>query len=319
MPTTDQGSEPIRKSVIVAAPHGFCAGVVRAIDIVERLLEFHGPPIYVRKEIVHNRWVVDDLAKRGVVFVESESEVPAGQICVFSAHGVSPQVRTNARQRGLRVTDATCPLVSKVHAEAQRFARSDRTILLIGHAGHEEVEGTAGEAPGRTIVVESVADVDRLEISADTPVAYLTQTTLSLDDTRDVVAAVRRKFTDVRGPGSDDICYASQNRQVAVKQITAACDVVLVVGAYNSSNSNRLVEVSRQAGTPAYLVPDTTALDDRWLDGASTVGVTAGASTPEVLVNRLLASLAARGFVDVYVHRTVSEDVTFQLPASLEG
>ena len=253
--------------VVLAEPRGFCAGVRRAIGVVERALDRHGPPVYVRKEIVHNAHVVSVLRRRGAVFVDSEEEVPPGSVCVFSAHGVSPAVRTTAAGRELRVIDATCPLVSKVHQEARRFARAGRTLLLIGHADHEEVEGTRGEAPERTIVVESEAAAERLDLPVDTPLAYLTQTTLSVDETAGVVAVLRRRFPDLVGPGTDDICYASQNRQDAVKELARRTDLVLVVGSPNSSNSVRMVEVAELAGTPARLVPDATHLVPEWFAG----------------------------------------------------
>jgi 4-hydroxy-3-methylbut-2-enyl diphosphate reductase len=307
------------KRVLLAAPRGYCAGVDRAVKIVERALETCGAPVYVRKEIVHNRHVVSELAERGAVFVDSEDEIPPGAVCVFSAHGVSPEVRANAEARDLRVIDATCPLVTKVHLEAKRFARSGRKIVLVGHEGHEEIEGTAGEAPEATRVVESVEQLDALGIAHDEPVAYLTQTTLSVDDTRSVVEALRRRFADIHGPHRDDICYATQNRQVAVKAIAPEADVVLIVGAVNSSNSNRMVEVARKAGTPAHLVPDETHLDESWLEGAETIGVSSGASAPEVLVERLLEQLASLGYTDVDVREVTSEDVTFSLPPWLRS
>ena len=302
------------KRVLLAAPRGYCAGVDRAVKIVERALETCGAPVYVRKEIVHNRHVVDELTKRGAVFVDSESEIPEGAVCVFSAHGVSPAVRRNAEDRRLRVIDATCPLVTKVHLEAKSFARDGRRIVLVGHEGHEEIEGTAGEAPDATVVVESIEQVERLKLDARAPVAYLTQTTLSVDDTREVVQALRNHFDNISGPHRDDICYATQNRQVAVKVIAAESDVVLVVGAVNSSNSNRMVEVARNAGTPAYLVPDESYLDESWLEGAEVIGVSSGASAPEVLVDRLLERLAGLGYSDVDTKEVTSEDVTFSLP-----
>ncbi len=305
------------KKVLLAEPRSFCAGVRRAISIIELALERFGPPVYVRKEIVHNHVVVRGLAARGAVFVDSETDVPEGAVCVFSAHGVSPQVRRNAAERGLDVLDATCPLVSKVHQEAVRFARSDRTLLLVGHAEHEEVEGTYGHAPDRTVIVETVEDAERLDLPADTPVAYLTQTTLSVDETEDIIAVLRRRFPDLRQPGSDDICYASQNRQDAVKALVPRSDLVLVVGSRNSSNSIRMVEVARRQGTEAYLVPDAGELDDRWLDGVSTVGVSAGASAPEELVEELLDRLARLGFTDVEVERITEENVVFSTPARL--
>ncbi|MGH2731028.1 MAG: 4-hydroxy-3-methylbut-2-enyl diphosphate reductase, partial [Actinomycetota bacterium] len=244
------------KKVLLAAPRGYCAGVDRAVQIVERALVECGPPVYVRKEIVHNRHVVTELEKRGAIFVESEAEVPEGSVCVFSAHGVSPAVRRNATERNLRVIDATCPLVTKVHLEAKRFAKEGRRIVLVGHEGHEEIEGTSGQAPESTAVIESTAQIAELDIDPDEPVAYLTQTTLSMDDTLEVVEGLRQRFSDISGPRTDDICYATQNRQVAVKAIAPEADVILIVGALNSSNSNRMVEVARAAGTPAFLVPD---------------------------------------------------------------
>jgi 4-hydroxy-3-methylbut-2-enyl diphosphate reductase len=307
------------RKVLLAEPRGFCAGVSRAIAIVERALELYGAPVYVRKEIVHNHYVVRGLQRRGVVFVDSEADVPPGAVCVFSAHGVSPEVRDNAAGRDLTVVDATCPLVAKVHQEARRFTRDGRTILLIGHADHEEVEGTAGEAPENTIVVESAAAVDRLNLAADTPVAVLSQTTLALDDTRDTIAALNGRFTDIAGPGADDVCYASQNRQNAVKLLAARCDLVLVVGSTNSSNSVRMVEVARGAGTAAYLVPEAGLLDERWLCDVETVGVSSGASAPEILVDQLLDRLSALGYDDVELCVSTTEDVVFRFPAMLGG
>ena len=251
------------KRILLAAPRGYCAGVDRAVQMVERALETLGAPVYVRKEIVHNRHVVSELEKRGAVFVESEEEIPEGSVCIFSAHGVSPEVRRNAVARKLQVIDATCPLVTKVHLEAKRFDRAGRQIVLVGHVGHEEIEGTAGEAPERTHVIEGVEQIEKLGVDTDEPIAYLTQTTLSMDDTNSVVEALRGRFTNIVGPHSDDICYATQNRQVAVKAIAPESDVVLIVGAVNSSNSNRMVEVAKKAGTPAYLVPDVIAAGPR--------------------------------------------------------
>jgi 4-hydroxy-3-methylbut-2-enyl diphosphate reductase len=302
------------KKVILAAPRGYCAGVDRAVKIVERALERCGAPVYVRKEIVHNRHVVSELSERGAIFVDSETEIPEGSVCIFSAHGVSPEVRSRAAARNLQVIDATCPLVTKVHLEARRFAREGRKIVLVGHEGHEEIEGTSGEAPETTAVIESVEGIERLGFDVDEPVAYLTQTTLSVDDTRAVVEALRDRYADIAGPHRDDICYATQNRQVAVKVIAPECDVVLVVGAVNSSNSNRMVEVARGAGTPAYLVPDEASLDESWLVRAEVIGVSSGASAPEVLVERLLERLSALGYADVQVREVTSEDVTFSLP-----
>jgi len=307
----------LRKKILLAEPRGFCAGVRRAINMVERALEIHGAPVYVRKEIVHNQHVVRVLEQKGVRFVDTTDEVPPGAVCVFSAHGVSPAVRSEAESRRLNVLDATCPLVSKVHQEARRFARDERTILLVGHADHEEVEGTVGEAPDRTIVVESAQDVAALDLDDSAPVAYLTQTTLSLDDTADVVEALESRFTDIRGPGTDDICYASQNRQNGVKSLAERCDLVLVVGAENSSNSVRMVEVARQCGVSAFLTPDVSSLDERWLDGVSTVGVTSGASAPEILVAELLDRLAELGYGDIEIDSTAVENIVFDLPSRL--
>jgi 4-hydroxy-3-methylbut-2-enyl diphosphate reductase len=305
--------------VLLAAPRGYCAGVDRAVKIVERALDTCGAPVYVRKEIVHNRHVVRELSERGAVFVESEEQIPEGAVCIFSAHGVSPEVRRNAKARGLRVIDATCPLVTKVHLEAKRFAREGRRIVLVGHEGHEEIEGTAGEAPERTVVVGSVEEVAELDLEPDEPVAYLTQTTLSVDDTRSVVEALRSRHDNLLGPHRDDICYATQNRQVAVKAIAPDSDVVLIVGALNSSNSNRMVEVARNAGARAYLVPDRSHLDPRWLEGADVVGVSSGASAPEVLTEELLERLAALGYDEVETKEVTSEDVTFSLPPWLRA
>ncbi|GGS88039.1 MULTISPECIES: 4-hydroxy-3-methylbut-2-enyl diphosphate reductase [Streptomyces] len=303
-------------SVVLAEPRGFCAGVRRAIGIVERALDLHGAPVYVRKEIVHNQHIVSELEKRGAVFVDSEEEVPHGAVCVFSAHGVSPGVRSSAAGRGLDVIDATCPLVSKVHQEAVRFTRDGRTVLLVGHEGHEEVEGVLGEAPDRIVVIETEDDVRRLGLPDDAPVAVLTQTTLSFDETERVVAALRARFTDLVTPG-DDICYASQNRQSAVKDLARANDLVLIVGSRNSSNSLRMVEVARDHGAAARLVPDAGHLDAAWLEGVSSVGVSAGASAPEVLVDGLVARLAELGFGEVAVERGAAEDVVFSLPGRL--
>ncbi|MEV0776720.1 4-hydroxy-3-methylbut-2-enyl diphosphate reductase [Streptomyces sp. NPDC050433] len=305
------------KKVILAEPRGFCAGVRRAIEIVEKALEVHGAPVYVRKEIVHNHYVVGVLKRRGAIFVDSEEDVPPGAVCVFSAHGVSPEVRENAKDRRLDTIDATCPLVSKVHQEARRYARDGRTLLLVGHADHEEVEGTYGEAPDRTVIVESVEDAQALDLPRDTPVAVLTQTTLSMDETTGIVAALGERFDDVRSPADGDICYASTNRQVAVKQIAVRSDLVLVVGSRNSSNSVRMVEVALLEGTAAYLVPDVSELDESWLEGVRTIGVSAGASAPELLVDQLLERLDQLGYHDVELSVTTKEDVVFQLPSGL--
>lgn len=306
-----------RKRIIMAEPRGFCAGVERAIGMVEKALELYGAPVYVRKQIVHNQHVVNELEKQGARFVDSEDEVPEGAICVFSAHGVSPAVRGNAANRDLKVIDATCPLVSKVHQEARRSSEAGKKILLIGHAYHEEVEGTVGEAPEDTIVVETVEDARRLEFAPGTALSYLTQTTLSLDETKDIIDELTRRFPDIKGPGSDDICYASQNRQNAVKDIAARSDLVLVVGSDNSSNSVRMVEVAIRQGTRSYLVNDVSKLDEGWLEGVDVVGVTAGASAPEVLVQELVGRLAELGYGDVDSVTTTTEDVFFAIPGSL--
>jgi 4-hydroxy-3-methylbut-2-en-1-yl diphosphate reductase len=305
------------KKVFVAAPRSFCAGVVRAIDIVEKLLEQHGPPIYVRHEIVHNVHVVRDLESRGAVFVDSEDDVPEGALVVLSAHGVAPQVYEKCAERGLQIVDAVCPLVSKVHAEARRYAARGHKIALVGHAGHVEVEGTMGEAPDSIVLVETPEDVRRLEVEEGRSVAYLTQTTLSLDDTAEVVDALRGRFPDLVGPPSADICYATQNRQDAVKTICGQTSLVLVVGSTTSSNANRLVEVARSEGAEAYLIDDECDLDPAWLEGHESVGLTAGASSPEVLVERVVSRLAELGFGDREDVEIAREDVFFRLPAEL--
>ncbi|MGH3373056.1 MAG: 4-hydroxy-3-methylbut-2-enyl diphosphate reductase, partial [Nocardioidaceae bacterium] len=276
------------KRVILAAPRGYCAGVDRAVDIVERALRLHGEPVYVRKQIVHNINVVRDLERKGAVFVEEETEVPQGATVVLSAHGVAPEVYENSAKRQLRVIDATCPLVTKVHLEARRFAREGDTILLIGHEGHEEVIGTSGEAPEHIRLVGDVEEARTVEVSDPDRVAYLSQTTLSVDETGEIVAALRERFPSIQGPPREDICYATQNRQDAVKTVAGRADVVLVIGSDNSSNSKRLMEVSRALGTPAHLIDDQTEIDPAWVDGAETVGVTSGASAPEWLVDRVV-------------------------------
>lgn len=303
------------KRVVLAKPRGFCAGVVRAIDIVERALDFFPPPIYVFHEIVHNRYVVENLSKRSVIFVDSIEEIPDGSVCVFSAHGVSPQVVQLAESKRLRVIDATCPLVTKVHLEAVRFAREGYSIVLIGHPGHEEVEGTMGEAPMQ--LVSSVEDVANLQVADPNRVMYLTQTTLSLDDVEEIVDALKQRFPSVTSPAKDDICYATQNRQNAVKEISARVDVLLVVGSQNSSNSQRLCEVSAVAGTPAFLVNDEKEINPTWLEGARTVGVTAGASAPEELVIRVLEHLRDMGAVEYEEQPGEDENVHFALPQEL--
>lgn len=305
------------KRVLIAAPRSFCAGVVRAIDIVEKLLETHGPPVYVRHQIVHNVHVVRDLEERGAVFVESEQEVPEGALVVLSAHGVAPQVYRKCAERSLKVIDATCPLVSKVHAEARRYAARGLKIALVGHAGHEEVVGTMGEAPEAITLVETVEDVEKLEVEQGQQVAYLTQTTLSVDDTAEVVEALRRRFPDLIGPPSADICYATQNRQDAVKKVCQQATLVLVVGSRTSSNANRLVEVARSCGATAYLIDDERDLDPAWLEGHEVVGLTAGASSPDSLVTRVADRLAEHGYLEREEVELTREDVYFRLPAEL--
>jgi 4-hydroxy-3-methylbut-2-enyl diphosphate reductase len=303
--------------IVLAGPRGFCAGVERAIDIVELALEVCGPPVYVRKEIVHNGYVVEKLRAKGALFVDELDEVPDAATVVFSAHGVSPAVRDEAARRGLRVIDATCPLVTKVHLEAIRYARENYSIILIGHEDHDEVIGTTGEAPSRIFVVDSVAEAEALQVPEPDKVAYLTQTTLSVDDTRDVIEALRRRFPKIVGPSRDDICYATQNRQAAVKTVAADVDVLLVIGAKNSSNSIRLVEVSQSAGTRAYLINDVRDIQPEWLEGARRVGVTAGASAPEVLVTEAVSALRRTG-TDVREVHVIDENVRFALPPELE-
>jgi 4-hydroxy-3-methylbut-2-en-1-yl diphosphate reductase len=309
----------VSKRVLVAAPRSFCAGVVRAIDIVEKLLDQHGPPVYVRHEIVHNVHVVRDLEARGAVFVESEDEVPEGELIVLSAHGVAPKVYEKCAERGLKVVDAVCPLVSKVHAEARRYAGRGLKIALVGHAGHVEVEGTMGEAPESILLVETPEDARNLEVEDGEEVAYITQTTLSLDDTADVVDTLRERFPNLVGPPSADICYATQNRQDAVKRICEEATLVLVVGSRASSNANRLVEVARDRGADAYLIDDETDLDPAWLDGHETVGLTAGASSPELIVDRVFDRLAELGFTERAEGEIAREDVVFRLPADLRS
>jgi 4-hydroxy-3-methylbut-2-en-1-yl diphosphate reductase len=305
------------KRVLIAAPRSFCAGVVRAIDIVEKLLETHGPPVYVRHQIVHNVHVVRDLEARGAVFVETEQEVPEGALVVLSAHGVAPEVYRKCADRNLKVIDATCPLVSKVHAEARRYAARGLTIALVGHADHEEVVGTMGEAPESIALVETVKDAESLPVDEGQRVAYLTQTTLSVDDTADVVDALRKRFPELVGPPSADICYATQNRQDAVKKICDQASLVLVVGSVTSSNANRLVEVAESCGAEAHLIDDAGDLDPIWLEGHETVGLTAGASSPELLVNRVVDRLAEFGFGECEEVELTREDVYFRLPAEL--
>jgi len=302
--------------ILLAGPRGFCAGVERAIDIVELALSVWPHPVYVRREIVHNRLVVETLRQKGAMFVDELDEVPDDATVIFSAHGISPAVREEARRRGLRVVDATCPLVTKVHLEAIRYAREGYSIILIGHEDHDEVIGTLGEAPERIIVVDSVEEVERLVLPDPEKVAYLTQTTLSVDDTRDVIEALRRKFPKIVGPSRDDICYATQNRQTAVKRLVDDVDVLLVIGAANSSNAKRLVEVARTAGTPSHLINDVRDIQPEWLAGVARVGITAGASTPEILVSQAVETLRGEGVKVREVH-VVEEDVRFALPLEL--
>ena len=306
------------KRVIVAAPRGYCAGVDRAVATVEKALETYGPPVYVRKQIVHNKHVVSTLEKRGAIFVDELDEVPADALVVFSAHGVSPAVREEAARRELRTIDATCPLVTKVHREAKRFAAQDTDIFLIGHAGHEEVEGTMGEVPDRTTLLESPDDVDRLDLPTDKPLVWLSQTTLSVDETMETVTRLRQKFPLLVSPPSDDICYATQNRQQAVKQIAPHCDLMIVVGSRNSSNSMRLVEVALEAGAKrSERIDYPHEIRDEWLDGVSTIGLTSGASVPDELVQGALALLRERGFPKADEERLIEENLTFALPPEL--
>ena len=304
-------------TLLLMQPRGFCAGVIRAIEIVELALQNVGRPVYVRKEIVHNRHVVEDLAARGAVFVESLNEVPAGAVVIFSAHGVSPSVRKAANERGLQVIDATCPLVTKVHLEVIRYARENYTIVLIGHRSHDEVIGTLGEAPNAIRVISSVEDVDSLEVKDPQRVAYLTQTTLSIDDTADIVTKLKQRFPAIQGPPAQDICYATENRQAAVKLVARQADAILVVGAENSSNSNRLVEVARRAGTDAYLITCAADIEPRWLEGRRQLGITAGASTPDYLVEQVVDRLKRWGFTSVREVEWTHEDIRFALPAGL--
>lgn len=306
------------ETLYLIKPRGFCAGVVRAIDIVERALSIYGAPVYVRKEIVHNPIVVNDLREKGAVFVETLDEVPSDSVVIFSAHGVAPDVYDNAAQRGLNVIDATCPLVTKVHIEARRFAKEGRTILLIGHEGHDEVIGTMGEAPGQMILIEDTHDLERLDGLDPANVAFLTQTTLSVDDTRDVIDAVRERYPEIKAPAKDDICYATQNRQEAVKALAPRVDLLLVVGAANSSNSLRLVEVAKQNGVRAYRIDRASEIRPEWLDGISTAAITAGASTPERLVQEAADVFRARGVRRIEDFEMVRENVVFPLPKELD-
>jgi 4-hydroxy-3-methylbut-2-enyl diphosphate reductase len=305
------------KRLLLASPRGYCAGVERAVDTVERLLDLHGPPIYVRKQIVHNAHVVRELEERGAIFVESETEVPEGATVVLSAHGVAPSVYENASARKLKTIDATCPLVTKVHVEARRYAADGYSIALIGHEGHEEVVGTTGEAPESIVLVQTVDDAERVEFADPERVAYITQTTLSVDETTEIISVLRRRFPAIRAPKRDDICYATSNRQWAVKDLLAEVDLLLVIGSKNSSNSNRLVEVARAGGVPSYLIDDETDIDESWLEGAECVGITSGASAPEKLVTRVCDWFRARGVESIEPFQSVHEDVFFKLPVEL--
>jgi 4-hydroxy-3-methylbut-2-enyl diphosphate reductase len=307
----------VLEKLLLAAPRGYCAGVDRAVQTVEHALELYGAPVYVRKEIVHNKHVVEQLRRRGAIFVESENEVPEGATVVFSAHGVAPTVHTNAARRQLHTIDATCPLVTKVHVEARKFADEGYTIILIGHAGHEEVEGTMGEAPDSMVLVESEADVDVLEVPDPDRVAYISQTTLSVDETRVIIARLRERFPAIVGPRTDDICYATTNRQAAVRQLARLCDLVLVIGSRNSSNSNRLVEVAREYGSESHLIDNEGQVREEWLEDKRVVGITSGASAPEELVQRLVQFFRARADVEVQELDVVHEDVRFMLPKKI--
>lgn len=310
------GAAMVRK-VLLASPRGYCAGVERAVETVEKALDLYGPPVYVRKQIVHNLHVVRDLEARGAVFVDEETEVPAGETVVFSAHGVAPSVHANAAERGLNTIDATCPLVTKVHVQARRYAADGYTVVLVGHAGHEEVVGTMGEAPESIVLVESVEDVATLELEPGAKLAYVTQTTLSVDETAEIIAALRQRFPDIHAPKREDICYATSNRQWAVKEMLPEVDLLLVIGSRNSSNSNRLVEVARAGGVASYLIDDETEIDEAWMDGVEVVGVTSGASAPEKLVDRVCDWFRSRGVAEIEPYRLVDEDVEFRLPVEL--
>ncbi len=305
------------EKLLLAAPRGYCAGVDRAVQTVERALELYGPPVYVRKEIVHNKHVVEQLRERGAVFVEQETEVPEGETVIFSAHGVAPSVHANAAARGLQTIDATCPLVTKVHVEAKKFAADGYTIVLIGHEGHEEVEGTMGEAPDHIVLIETEDDVERLEVEDPDRVAHISQTTLSVDETNAIILKLREKFPNITGPRTDDICYATTNRQMAVRQMAGECDLVLVIGSANSSNSNRLVEVARVHGAESHLIDNETQVQEEWLVDKRVVGISSGASAPEDLVQRLVAFFRERGTEDVAEFEVVQEDVRFMLPKEI--
>jgi 4-hydroxy-3-methylbut-2-en-1-yl diphosphate reductase len=305
------------KTILLASPRGYCAGVERAVDTVERALDLWGPPVYVRKQIVHNAHVVRELEDRGAVFVEDETDIPPGATVVFSAHGVAPSVHANARRLHLETIDATCPLVTKVHSEARHYAKRGYTLILIGHAGHEEVEGTMGEAPDSIVLVESAEEAERLELPGADKLAYITQTTLSVDETTEIIDVLRRRFPHIEAPKKEDICYATTNRQRAVKAMLGSIDLLLVIGSRNSSNSNRLVEVARADGVSAYLIDDETEIEEVWLEDVETLGITSGASAPEKLVHRVLAWFAERGVTDVRPYAEELEDVTFKLPVEI--
>jgi 4-hydroxy-3-methylbut-2-enyl diphosphate reductase len=305
------------EKLLLAAPRGYCAGVDRAVQTVERALDIHGAPVYVRKEIVHNKHVVETLRERGAIFVDEETEVPEGAVCVFSAHGVAPSVREGAIARNLQTIDATCPLVTKVHREAVRFAEQGYTIVLVGHDGHEEVEGTMGEAPERIVLVQDEQDVEKLEIENPERVAFITQTTLAVDETTAILTRLRERFPQIVGPRTDDICYATTNRQAAVKQMAESCDLLLVIGSRNSSNSVRLVEVARDCGTESHLIDTATEIREEWLDGARVVGISSGASAPENLVQDLVQLFRDRGVTDISEFHVIREDVRFMLPKTI--
>jgi 4-hydroxy-3-methylbut-2-enyl diphosphate reductase len=307
------------EKILLAAPRGYCAGVDRAVQTVERALARHGAPVYVRKEIVHNKHVVEQLRARGAIFVESETEVPEGSVTVFSAHGVAPSVHENAKARHLRTIDATCPLVTKVHVEARRFAADGYMVVLVGHDGHEEVEGTMGEAPDNMVLVQTEQDVDELELPDPAKVAYISQTTLSVDETRGIIERLRERFPAIVGPRTDDICYATTNRQAAVRALATQCDLVLVIGSRNSSNSLRLVEVARDYGADAHLIDNAGELDESWLEGVRTLGISSGASAPEELVQELVELFRSRGVVDISEFEVTREDVRFMLPKAIRG
>jgi 4-hydroxy-3-methylbut-2-enyl diphosphate reductase len=310
-------TDPRPIEILLAQPRGFCAGGVRAIEIVERALEKYGPPVYVRHEIVHNKYVVESLKDKGAIFAEDLSEVPPKAVTVFNAHGVARSVEADAFARGLPVLNATCPLVTKVHNQGKRYTSKGRILILIGHAGHPEVEGTMGQVPGPVLLIQDVDDVAALTLPSDTPVAYITQTTLSVDDTKDIILALQQRFTDIQGPDTRDICYATQNRQSAVRDLSKLVDVILVVGAANSSNSNRLREIGTEVGVASYLIADGSELNAEWLEGAKAVGITAGASAPEVLIDDVIEALKRIGPIAVSVLPGREENIEFRLPSEL--